>query len=220
MTEPLWRLTAAELTGRFAAGAATPDGALASVLERLEAVNGRLNAVVTLDLPGARAAAAAATARWRDGAALGALDGVPVTVKDNIFVGGLRATWGSLLYEHHVAPRDDLPVAALRAAGAVILGKTNTPELAMSGFTDNRVFGSTGNPWDPALSPGGSSGGAVAAGARWRRWARASGRSRSPPTRAARSGVPRRTRAWPASSRGSAGCRGGTASRRSRWTCR
>ncbi len=163
MTEPLWRLTAAELTGRFAAGAATPDGALASVLERLEAVNGRLNAVVTLDLPGARAAAAAATARWRDGAALGALDGVPVTVKDNIFVGGLRATWGSLLYEHHVAPRDDLPVAALRAAGAVILGKTNTPELAMSGFTDNRVFGSTGNPWDPALSPGGSSGGAVAA---------------------------------------------------------
>jgi aspartyl-tRNA(Asn)/glutamyl-tRNA(Gln) amidotransferase subunit A len=84
-------------------------------------------------------------------------------VKDNIFVGGLRATWGSLLFEQHVAPRDDLPVAALRAAGAVVLGKTNTPELAMSGFTDNRVFGSTGNPWNPALSPGGSSGGAVAA---------------------------------------------------------
>lgn len=163
MTEPLWQLTATELAERFAVGGATPDSALASVLERLEAVNGRLNAVVTLDLPGARAAAAAATARWRDGTSRGTLDGVPVTVKDNIVVGGMRATWGSLLYEHHVPPRDDLPVAALRAAGVVILGKTNTPELAMSGFTDNRVFGATGNPWNPALSPGGSSGGAVAA---------------------------------------------------------
>ena len=158
----LWRATAGELATLFARGEATPEDALAAVLARIEAVNGTLNALVTLDLPGARAAAAAAARRWKDGAALGPLDGVPITVKDNLFVGGLRATWGSLLFADHVAPQDDLPVAKLRAAGAVILGKTNTPELALSGYTDNKVFGATGNPWAPELSPGGSSGGAVA----------------------------------------------------------
>ena len=71
-------------------------------------------------------------------------------------------TWGSLLFAEHVAPQDDLPVARLRAAGAVIVGKTNTPELALAGYTDNRLFGATGNPWAPTLTPGGSSGGAVA----------------------------------------------------------
>ena len=158
----LWRATAGELAATFGRGEASPQDALASVLARIEAVNGTLNALVTLDLPGAREAAAAAARRWKDGAALGPLDGVPITVKDNLHVGGLRATWGSLLFVDHVAPRDDLPVARLRAAGAVILGKTNTPELALSGYTDNKVFGATGNPWAPDLSPGGSSGGAVA----------------------------------------------------------
>lgn len=158
----LWRATAGELAALYARGEATPEDALASVLARIEAVNGTLNAIVTLDPPGARDAAAASARRWKDGAALGPLDGVPITVKDNLFVGGLRATWGSLLFADHVAPRDDLPVEKLRAAGAVILGKTNTPELALSGYTDNKVFGATGNPWEPALSPGGSSGGAVA----------------------------------------------------------
>ncbi|HYF08661.1 MAG TPA: amidase [Acetobacteraceae bacterium] len=163
MSEALWRATAAELAALFRRGEATPTQALDAVLARIEAVNGTLNAIVTLDAPGARAAAEASGRRWRAGTPLGPLDGVPVTVKDNLFVGGLRATWGSLLYAGHIAPRDDLPVERLRAAGAVILGKTNTPELALSGYTDNRVFGATGNPWAPALSPGGSSGGAVAA---------------------------------------------------------
>ena len=162
MTEA-WALTAAALTAAYATGAVTPEAALDSVLNRIEAVNSALNAVVTLDLPGARAAAAAAGARWRDGQPLGPLDGVPLTVKDNLFVGGLRATWGSRLFADFIAPQDDLPVARLRAAGAVIVGKTNTPELSLSGYTDNLVFGSTGNPWAPALSPGGSSGGPVAA---------------------------------------------------------
>jgi aspartyl-tRNA(Asn)/glutamyl-tRNA(Gln) amidotransferase subunit A len=157
-----WTLTATELTAAYAGGRTTPQRALESVLGRIETVNSRLNAIVTLDLAGAREAAAAAGARLRDGRSLGPLDGVPVTVKDNLFVGGLRATWGSAVFADFVAPRDDLPVAALRAAGAVILGKTNTPELALSGYTANPVFGSTGNPWAPALSPGGSSGGAVA----------------------------------------------------------
>lgn len=160
---PLWQCSAHELTASFIQGEATPADALDSVLVRLEAINGVLNAVVTTDLNGARQAALASTARWRNGKPLSPLDGVPVSVKDNLFVGGLRATWGSLLFTDHVAARDDLPVAALRAAGAVILGKTNTPELALSGHTDNRLFGSTGNPWDPSRSAGGSSGGAVAA---------------------------------------------------------
>src|ERR1700716_3388003 len=158
-----WTLTAADLTAAYATGAATPEGALESVLSRIEAVNPGLNAVVTIDLAGARAGAAAAGARWRSGQALGSLDGIPLTVKDNLFVGRLRATWGSALFADFIAPQDDLPVARLRAAGAVIVGKTNTPELSLSGYTDNLVFGSTGNPWAPALSPGGSSGGAVAA---------------------------------------------------------
>jgi aspartyl-tRNA(Asn)/glutamyl-tRNA(Gln) amidotransferase subunit A len=158
-----WALTAAELTVAYGTGAVTPEAALESVLGRIEAVNPELNAVVTIDLAGARAAAAAAGARWRDGQALGPLDGIPLTVKDNLFVGGLRATWGSALFADFIAPQDDLPVARLRTAGAVIVGKTNTPELSLSGYTDNLVFGSTGNPWAPALSPGGSSGGPVAA---------------------------------------------------------
>lgn len=162
MSETLWRATAAELAALFRRGAATPAQALDAVLARTEAVNGTLNAIVTLDLPGARQAADSATRRWQDGTPLSALDGVPITVKDNLFVGGIRAGWGSLLFADHVAPRDDLPIERLRAAGAVIVGKTNTPELALSGYTDNKLFGATGNPWAPALSPGGSSGGAVA----------------------------------------------------------
>jgi aspartyl-tRNA(Asn)/glutamyl-tRNA(Gln) amidotransferase subunit A len=158
-----WALTAADLTAAYATGAATPEATLESVLGRIEAVNPDLNAVVTIDLVGARAAASAAGARWRAGQALGPLDGIPLTVKDNLFVGGLRATWGSTLFADFIAPQDDLPVARLRAAGVVIVGKTNTPELSLSGYTDNLVFGSTGNPWAPALSPGGSSGGPVAA---------------------------------------------------------
>ncbi len=162
MNDSLWRATASELAALYASGAATPVQVLDAVLARIEAVNFTLNAIVTLDVPGARKVAAEAAARWKAGQQRGALDGVPMTVKDNLFVGGLRATWGSLLFADHVAPRDDLPVEKLRAAGAVILGKTNTPELALSGYTDNKVFGATGNPWAPDLSPGGSSGGAVA----------------------------------------------------------
>ncbi|WP_158746269.1 amidase [Acidisphaera sp. L21] len=162
MTEA-WALTATGLSAAFATGALTPEAALESVLHRIEAGNPALNAVVTIDLQGARRAAAAAGTRWRCGQSLGPLDGVPLTIKDNLHVGGLRATWGSRLFADFIAPQDDLPVARLRAAGAVIVGKTNTPELSLSGYTDNLVFGSTGNPWAPALSPGGSSGGPVAA---------------------------------------------------------
>ncbi len=162
-TIPLWQLCAVDLGRAFRAGRFTPDDALDAVLARIAAVNPRLNAIVTLDEAGARAAARASTARFVSGAPLGPLDGVPLTVKDNIAVAGMRATWGSRLFADHVPAMDELPIARLRAAGAVILGKTNTPEFAMVGHTDNLVFGLTRNPWDTTRSAGGSSGGAVAA---------------------------------------------------------
>jgi aspartyl-tRNA(Asn)/glutamyl-tRNA(Gln) amidotransferase subunit A len=159
----LWRLSAIELASTYRAGVATPNAVLEATLARIEEVNPRLNAIVTLDLAGARAASDASTRRWGTGSPLGLLDGVPVTIKDSIWVHGVRATWGSSLYSNFVPDLDEAPVARLREAGAVILGKTNVPEFTLQGYTDNRLFGPTRNPWDLALTPGGSSGGAVAA---------------------------------------------------------
>jgi aspartyl-tRNA(Asn)/glutamyl-tRNA(Gln) amidotransferase subunit A len=159
---PLWSLGAGELSAAFANGI-SPRSVVDATLARVRDVNPRLNAIITLDEAGAISAADASARRWKGGRPLGALDGVPVTVKDNILVAGLRATWGSRLYENFVPDEDELPVLRLREAGAVILGKTNVPEFTVHGFTHNAAFGTTGNPWDPALTPGGSSGGAVAA---------------------------------------------------------
>src|SRR4051794_10687751 len=155
-------LGATELTALFAKGSLSPLETLDAALARIQRLNPVLNAIVSLDQEGARAAALASTARWASGAPLSPLDGVPVTIKDNLLVRGLRATWGSRLYADFVPDADELPVARLRNAGAVILGKTNVPELTLQGYTDNPLFGPTRNPWDPALTPGGSSGGAVA----------------------------------------------------------
>jgi aspartyl-tRNA(Asn)/glutamyl-tRNA(Gln) amidotransferase subunit A len=159
----LWELTAAELAAGYAAKTFSPRDALASVLSRMEAVNPQINAVVTLDIAGAQAAADASSTRWRDGVALGAFDGVPLTVKDNIPVRGMRATWGSRIYQNWIPEKDELPIALLREGGAVIFGKTNCPEFTLQGYTDNLLFGVTRNPWNLELTPGGSSGGAVAA---------------------------------------------------------
>lgn len=162
-THELWRWSASDLSAAFRRKEVTPVEALQSCLERLESVNPRINAVVNHDAAAAREAAVASERRWREGEALSALDGVPLTVKDNIPVRGLPATWGSRLYADFVPERDELPVERLRAAGAVIVGKTNVPEFTLQGYTDNRVFGPTRNPWNLDLTPGGSSGGAVAA---------------------------------------------------------
>jgi aspartyl-tRNA(Asn)/glutamyl-tRNA(Gln) amidotransferase subunit A len=159
----LWASSAADLSAGYANGAFSPVDAFESVAARIEAVNPRLNAVVTLDLAGARRAAQESALRWRAGTPLSMLDGVPITVKDNIVVRGMRATWGSALYSEFVPSADELPVARLRAAGVVIFGKTNCPEFTVHGYTDNLLFGPTRNPWNLALTPGGSSGGAVAA---------------------------------------------------------
>ncbi len=135
---------------------------LEAALARLERLNPACNAIVTLDGEGARAAARAAQARQMAGARRGPFDGIPLSVKDNLHVGGMRATWSSKLFESFIAPQDDITIGRLRAAGAVIVGKSNTPELALAGHTSSPLFGPARNPWDPALIPGGSSGGAAA----------------------------------------------------------
>jgi aspartyl-tRNA(Asn)/glutamyl-tRNA(Gln) amidotransferase subunit A len=159
---PLWSFSAADLAAAYAHGL-SPRSALDATLARIREVNPKLNAIVALDEAGASRAAEESARRWQDGKPSSPLDGVPVTIKDNILVAGLRATWGSRVYGDYVPDEDELPVQRLREAGAVILGKTNVPEFTVHGFTDNAVFGTTGNPWDPSRTPGGSSGGAVAA---------------------------------------------------------
>jgi aspartyl-tRNA(Asn)/glutamyl-tRNA(Gln) amidotransferase subunit A len=160
---PLWTLSAAALCRCYAAGTASPVEAARSCLERAEAVNPTLNALVAIDPDGAERAAMASKARWQAGTPLSPLDGVPVTIKDSLHVDGFATSWGSRLYAGQRADQDETPVRRLRAAGAVILAKTNVPELTVQGYTGNPVFGVTRNPWDTALTPGGSSGGAVAA---------------------------------------------------------
>jgi aspartyl-tRNA(Asn)/glutamyl-tRNA(Gln) amidotransferase subunit A len=157
-----WQLDATALSALLDARETTPLRLLEQSLGRLDALEPVLNAFTHVDRDGAMAAATAATARQATGARLGPLDGIPVSVKDNIFVAGLPAQWGSLLFRDHIPDRDDICVERLRAAGAVIIGKTTTPELAMLGRTDSRLSGITRSPWDPALTPGGSSGGASA----------------------------------------------------------
>jgi Asp-tRNA(Asn)/Glu-tRNA(Gln) amidotransferase A subunit family amidase len=141
----------------------SPVEVVDAVLARIETVNPRLNAYCTVAADQARVAARDAEARLARGEAVGPLHGVPVSFKDMTPTAGIRTTWGSLLFEHHVPRRDALSVQRTKAAGGIVLGKTNTPEFGCKGVTDNRVFGVTRNPWDPALTPGGSSGGAAAA---------------------------------------------------------
>jgi len=138
----------------------TPLQLLEQTLARLDALEPVLNAFTHVDRDGALAAARAATSRQASSARLSPLDGIPVSVKDNIFVAEMPARWGSLLFRDYVPDRDDICVERLRAAGAVIIGKTTTPEFALMGRTQSRLSGVTRNPWDPNLTPGGSSGGA------------------------------------------------------------
>ena len=160
---PLWMLGAQELTHAYRARELSPVKVLDAILDRAEQINPMINAIVTFDREGARATAMESAQRWRTGQALGPFDGVPLTVKDSIPVKGLPTTWGSRIFADNIATEDELPVARLRAQGAVIIGKTNCPEFTLQGYTDNLLFGTTRNPWDTRLTPGGSSGGAVAA---------------------------------------------------------
>jgi Asp-tRNA(Asn)/Glu-tRNA(Gln) amidotransferase A subunit family amidase len=140
----------------------TAEALLDRCLERIARIDPRLNSFVTVDETIARKAVKASDARLADGSARSPLEGVPISVKDNILVAGMPATWGSRALADFRPGRDELPVARLRAAGAIIIGKTNVPELTLEGYTKNDLFGVTRNPWDTRLTPGGSSGGAAA----------------------------------------------------------
>jgi amidase len=138
--------------------------AMAAHLDRIEAVNAKINAVVSMPPREAlMAEAAAADERRAKGAATGPLHGLPHAVKDLQAVKGLRFTQGSPIYKDRIAAADSLMVARLRAAGAIFIGKTNTPEFGFGSHTFNPVFGATHNPYDLSRSAGGSSGGAGAA---------------------------------------------------------
>src|SRR5436309_542618 len=135
-----------------------------AVLAQIERVNAKVNAYCTVAAKTALADARKATsAVTRRSARLGPLHGVPVSIKDLTPTRGIRTTWGSKIYEHHVPTEDGLVVERLRAAGAIVIGKTNTPEFGAGGNTRNAVFGPTLNPWNLALTCGGSTGGGAVA---------------------------------------------------------
>ncbi|MGH7071887.1 MAG: amidase family protein [Acetobacteraceae bacterium] len=157
-------LSAEDLLARYAAGTLTPTEALAAITERIARRNPAFNAFVVLN-PHAPDAAAESAARWRAGRPIGPLDGVPVTVKDLVDLAGFPTRRGSRLTDPAPVADDAPMVLGLKAAGAVILGKTTTTEFGWKSPGDCPLHGITRNPWDSVRTPGGSSAGAGAAGA-------------------------------------------------------
>jgi amidase len=161
MTE-LWALSATEQARMIRTRAASARDVVSSVLTRHEATHGAINAIVEMRPEEALAAADAADAALRRGEALGALHGVPVTIKVNVDQAGYATTNGVVAFRDQIAAGDSPVVANLRRAGAIPMGRTNTPAFSYRFFTDNALHGRTLNPRNPALTPGGSSGGASA----------------------------------------------------------
>ncbi|MDP9236107.1 MAG: amidase [Chloroflexota bacterium] len=163
MHDDLAFMPATEMAAAFREKSLSPVEVTSALLERIDALNPALNAycLVTPDM--AMAAAKEAEAAILRGGSLGALHGIPVSIKDLFDVKGLPTTKGSLLYKDNIATGYEFVVKRMLDAGAVHLGKTNTPEFGFIPMTENRIFGATHNPWDLACTPGGSSGGAASA---------------------------------------------------------
>ncbi len=162
--DPLCRMDVATLAEHYRQGDLSPVDVTAAALARAETVQARCNAFTHLAADEAMAAARDSEARWRRGEPLGPLDGIPTTIKDIVWVRGWTIHYGSC--QPPIYATDDAPaVALLRGAGAVLLGLTTTPEYGWKALTDGPLSGITRNPWDPALTPGGSSGGAAVAAA-------------------------------------------------------
>ncbi len=162
-TDDLWRLSATETAARTRAGDITAETAVSAAIDRMNAVNPALNAVVA-DLSGeALARARALDAARKSGAPCGPLHGVPITIKVNVDQQGHATTNGLPALKDFVAGADAPLVANLQNAGAVVIGRTNTPEFSFRADTDNPLHGRTWNPWGKHVSPGGSSGGAGSA---------------------------------------------------------
>ena len=155
--------SAVELAELIRRRALSPVEVTRAVLERIDRLNPRLRAYVMVHTERALGEARAAERAVMGGEPLGPLHGVPVSIKDNLWTAGERTTYGSRLLAEFVAPEDAPSVAGLRAAGAIFVGRTNLPEFAWRGSTDNRLFGESCNPWDLTRTPGGSTGGGAAA---------------------------------------------------------
>ena len=161
-SKPIWQWSAVETARATRAGDVSCEAVAQAHIARLHAANPALNAVVVDLSDQALEAARAADAAQARGAALGSLHGVPVTIKINIDVEGQANSNGAVALAGNIAPGDAPVTANLRAAGAIILGLTNAPEYSLRLCTDNALHGLTLNPWDPAVTCGGSSGGAAA----------------------------------------------------------
>jgi aspartyl-tRNA(Asn)/glutamyl-tRNA(Gln) amidotransferase subunit A len=155
--------TVAELRRALDSGATRSRELVERALARAEALEPALHAFVSLRRDAALADAAEADARIRAGAPSSPLDGVPIALKDNLAMAGEPCGCASRILEGYVSPFDATAVARLRAAGAVVVGRTNMDEFAMGSSTEHSAYGATRNPWDPSRSPGGSSGGSAAA---------------------------------------------------------
>jgi len=156
--------TATELVQLYRTGAASPVEATQAVLSRIDETDRMLNAFCLVDAERALESAEASEARWQEGAPKDLLDGVPVSIKDLILTRGWPTLRGSRTIDPKQPWNVDAPATArLREAGAVLIGKTNTPEFGIKGTTDNLLTGITRNPWNSRMTPGGSSGGAAAA---------------------------------------------------------
>jgi len=163
-TDDVAWLSAVELTQGYRSGALSPVEVTKALLKRMESVDPRVNAIIFTDPETSLRMAAESEARWRSGAPLSAIDGVPTTVKDLSAVAGWPKRRGSLTRDpHEPAPEDTPCVARLREAGVVFLAKTTTPEAGCKVVTRSQIHGNTANPYDLTKTPGGSSGGASAA---------------------------------------------------------
>src|SRR5262245_13637706 len=163
MSYEIWQWGADEIADAIRTRRISSREAVSSVLDRVNQVNQRINAVVDLMPDEALAASDRADEAVKNGEPLGILHGVPVTVKINIDYAGRATTNGVVAFKDNIAKHDSPLVSNLRKAGAIIFGRTNTPAFSHRAFTDNDLHGRTLNPWDPSRTPGGSSGGAAAA---------------------------------------------------------
>lgn len=158
----LWRLDATEQARLIRTGAISSVELTKTTLARVDAINPKINAIVDLMAEEALDAAKAADKKTRTGEPLGSLHGVPVTVKINVDFAGRANTNGVVAYKDNIGKEDNPVVSNLKKAGAIVIGRTNTPAFSMRWFTDNALHGRTLNPWDKSITPGGSSGGASA----------------------------------------------------------
>ncbi|MFC1984174.1 amidase [Chloroflexota bacterium] len=157
------RMSALEMRNAIRAKKLSPVELMDAFLQRIERINPKVNAYCTVVAESARTEARCAEDKLMKGEELGPLHGIPVSVKDLVFTKGIRTTGGTRMYENFIPDEDDIVVERLKAAGAIVIGKTNTPQSGWVAITDNLLFGPTRNPWNTERVSGGSSGGAASA---------------------------------------------------------